>query len=487
MRRFAILVTVCGACCSSWATAAPFDQLSSRLQQYDDSAAESRQPSRRGSYASPSRYADSDVEPRQAPRRGGYVSQQRYDEPEVEPRQAPRRGSNASHQEFVPAEGDQEPWQDDGGWDGPCDDCCSGDWCNSGPCSGRGFWGRAEYLYWWVRGSNTPPLLTTSPDNTPQANAGILPDATVLFGDQRLNRTGRSGGRFTLGYGWDSCCASMGLEGSFLFLGNVTQNFVASSGGSPILARPFFNVQSGQQDADLLAFPNVVVGSFNAASTSRLLGFEVNLRRSIYNDCWRHVDVLAGYRFLQLNEGLQITTNTTSTDPDSPIEVGTAFAIRDSFNTRNSFNGGQLGLNWQYTDCRWTLDLLAKLALGGVSQQVSINGGTVVTPPGGAPISGTGGILALNTNTGTYNRNRFAVLPEFGANLKYQLTPCWRVNLGYTLLVLTNVARPGDQIDLQVDPNQFPPPIGTGTFPKFAFHDSDVWIQGINVGLECNF
>lgn len=67
MRRFAILVTVCGACCSSWATAAPFDQLSSRLQQYDDSAAESRQPSRRGSYASPSRYADSDVEPRQAP------------------------------------------------------------------------------------------------------------------------------------------------------------------------------------------------------------------------------------------------------------------------------------------------------------------------------------------------------------------------------------------------------------------------------------
>jgi hypothetical protein len=54
---------------------------------------------------------------------------------------------------------------------------------------------------------------------------------------------------------------------------------------------------------------------------------------------------------------------------------------------------------------------------------------------------------------------------------------------------VTNVIRPGDQVDLNVDPNQFPPPATSGPFtaPAFAFHDSDIWLQGLNVGLEYNY
>ena len=51
------------------------------------------------------------------------------------------------------------------------------------------------------------------------------------------------------------------------------------------------------------------------------------------------------------------------------------------------------------------------------------------------------------------------MLPEFGATLHYQINPLWRVNLGYTFLMLTNVLRPGDQIDTRLDPDQFPPPV----------------------------
>ena len=54
-------------------------------------------------------------------------------------------------------------------------------------------------------------------------------------------------------------------------------------------------------------------------------------------------------------------------------------------------------------------------------------------------------------------------------------------------MALTNVLRPGDQINLNIDPNQIPPLQNSGTFPAFAFNSSDIWLQGINFGIECNF
>lgn len=481
MRRFAILVAILAAFWSSWATASPPQRLAGRLQQYDQGVTPAR--ARRES-ATPARY--------QRPSRSTYPQARQADYQEAAP---------AYHREDLPpgqvaegpiAEGPvQNEWTGNPSWEygdgefyeGGFGDACGADCCGWGRAPG--LWGRAEYLYWWVRGGATPPLVTTSPDNTPRADAGVLPDAAILFGDERLNKSGRSGGRFTLGY-WFNCCDYTGIDTTFLFLGNVNQQYYNSSGGSPILARPFFNVNTELQDAQLLAFPGVVVGSISASSSSRVYGGDVNIRRALFVDCWTRFDVLAGYRYFRLAEDLGIDTRTTSIDPNSPVAVGTRFAIFDSFQTRNNFNGGQLGVNAQLINGCWTLDLLAKLAIGSTSQTVTINGGTTTTTPNGQTSSATGGVLALDSNIGTYNRNQFAVLPEFGVDLRYQLTPLWRLNLGYTLMVATNVVRPGDQIDLNIDPDQFPPNVG-GTQPKFVFHDSDVWLQGINFGIECNF
>src|SRR5262249_30067376 len=119
---------------------------------------------------------------------------------------------------------------------------------------------------------------------------------------------------------------------------------------------------------------------------------------------------------------------------------------------------------------------------------VGIDGRTAITLPSEPATNFTGGILALPSNIGGYHRGRFAVLPEFGATLHYQINPIWKVNAGYTLLILSNVVRPGDQIDTRVNTNQFPPAVpGPTTFPKFVFNDSDVWIQGVNIGLEACF
>ncbi len=452
MRQFAGVIAICVAC-SSWAMGAGGDQLSSRLKQYDQGPATTqlRQP-------------------------GNFPNN-----PQEEPA----------------ADGIADSYPGDSLWDDascPCgDDSC--DWSYY-PC--RHLWGRAEYLSWWVRGSNTPALLTTSPDTTPLGIAGVLPGATVVFGDQRMNQQGRSGGRFTLG-NWFGDGEKIGVEDTFFYLGNSSQSFQASSGGSPILARPFFdeavNPNTGAiigQNVVYVAFPNVASGTFKVASSSKLLGNEINLRRALYIDPFRRIDVLAGYRFVHLGESLQVSTNTTSlvtggTPPPPP--VGTTFAALDSFITRNQFNGGQLGLNTEFYNGRWGVDLRLKLAIGSVSQRVNIAGSTVVTEPSSTPVTNVGGVLALPSNIGQFNRNQFGVLPEFGVNLNYQLTPCWRVNVGYTLLGLTNVVRPGDQIDVRIDSNQIPPAATAGpfTFPRHVFHNSDLLVQGINVGLECNF
>ena len=61
---------------------------------------------------------------------------------------------------------------------GACDDaeCTS----NSifGPCGGvtlpHDDWVRAEALLWWTKGSHIPPLLTTSPDGTPNRKPAFL-------------------------------------------------------------------------------------------------------------------------------------------------------------------------------------------------------------------------------------------------------------------------------------------------------------------------
>ena len=207
---------------------------------------------------------------------------------------------------------------------------------------------------------HVPPLVTTSPDGTPVGDAGVLPNATILFGDQQINDKARSGGRFTVGY-WFDDCQTLGIENTFFFIGGSNDGYTASSSGSPILARPFFNTDTQENDSILLAYPQVVAGGINISSSRTIFSNEVNLRRGLYADCCRRVDILAGYRYMRLGETLDIATN--STDLQSS-ESGAQFVAQDRFSTNNNFNGGQLGLNLQYTYGCWTWGSAGQGGLG---------------------------------------------------------------------------------------------------------------------------
>jgi hypothetical protein len=79
-------------------------------------------------------------------------------------------------------------------------------------------------------------------------------------------------------------------------------------------------------------------------------------------------------------------------------------------------------------------------------------------------------------------------MPELGIAVGYDITCRLRVTCGYTILYWSKVVRPGDQIDTQVNPSQFPPGTLTGApYPQFTPRTTDFWAQGLNVGLELRF
>jgi Putative beta barrel porin-7 (BBP7) len=357
-------------------------------------------------------------------------------------------------------------------------------------------WITGEYLLWWVNGSHLPPLVTTSPASTPAASAGVLgtPGAAVLFGNTDVDDKARSGGRLTAGY-WLDCEQTWGVEASFFILNDTSHGRTAGSNGDPILARPFFNTATGKPDAELVAFPGILSGNVAATSSSDpLLGAEALVRRNLLAcdlGCGRgqfRLDALAGYRFLYLEEHLSVQENLTVTATDSPVPPGTTIQVGDRFDARNTFNGGEVGLAAEWRKGPWSLNLLGKLGLGETTSTVNINGSTGGTIPGSDPVVQTGGLLALGSNSGSHEGTHFSLVPQLDVSLGYQLTQSCRVTAGYSLLYWTDVARPGDQVDLAVNPALLPPAQPTDVQrPAFPFHRSSLSAQGLSVGITFRY
>jgi len=95
------------------------------------------------------------------------------------------------------------------GCEAPCCPKCR----NSANC--RQFWLQGDALLWWIKDSELPPLVTTSP----RTSLGVLgaPGTRVLAGGNTGNDA-RYGGRFTAGF-WVDDCRTWGAETTFLFLG----------------------------------------------------------------------------------------------------------------------------------------------------------------------------------------------------------------------------------------------------------------------------
>jgi len=374
--------------------------------------------------------------------------------------------------------------------EGDGQECSVTDWCRwpiFEPCGQLSF--RGEYLGWWTKSSSLPPLATTSPATTPRSRAGVLgqPGTEVLFGGNDGDQGAHPGGRLSLGY-WFSPCRETGLDVNYMFLGNSAATFDQASDGSVILARPFYDVRTALQNSVIIAYPGQQSGTLNIRDANELNSVEVLVRRAVLRECNRELDFLIGYRFGRFNESLAIDQSSTYISEVGQIPVGTVIQASDLFNARNEFNGGEIGFAARTRCCRWSLELLTKLAVGNTRSRMNVSGNTVVTVPDQSPVAYNSGVLALPTNIVDYQRNDFSVMPEFGVTLGYDLTCRLKATVGWSFLYWSSVMRPGDQVDTNVNPSQLPPGTLSGIpSPQFKPVMTDFWAQGLSIGLDYRY
>jgi Putative beta barrel porin-7 (BBP7) len=338
-------------------------------------------------------------------------------------------------------------------------------------------WVSTEYLNWWItRGPVGVPLVTTGDVGSPTGGALGNPNTRVLFGESPIDFGAFMGGRVSLGY-WFGADRRFGIEASGLLFGQKTNTFSLASdaAGNPFLAIP---VQiAGVETRFGIAGPLVppVTGSVVITSTSRLWGTDINAVRNIYRaDDWS-LDLLAGFRYYDLAERLQVDLASNGTVPDGAL----VFTTFDRFSARNQFYGGQLGAHATRQIGRYSVDLLGQVALGNTHQTVIASGGGAGSI-GGVPLPAVepGGVFTSPTNLGTFHYNNFSVVPQMQIKLGYDITRNLRATIGYDAIYWTGVLRPGNQIDHVIDSG------AAAIHPAPRSNRSDLWAHGFSVGLQ---
>lgn len=364
-----------------------------------------------------------------------------------------------------------------------CGDLAGGDCPDCGGVRSWGVWGSVEYLLLWQTGRDLPPLVTTDP------NAGALPTATVLFGNETIGDSVLSAGRVTAGLWLDSQDT---LGAAFRFLGTESErtgfSVASDANGVPLIGRPFTNTQFFPTPSALLvASPGFLSGSVDVTTSSDFYSGEALGRVNLDADDCSRLDLIGGYHTLLLDDGLTIRNQAVVVGGNLPI--GTRFNVLDDFNTRNEFHGGSIGVWYDSYRGPWTVSAMAKVSIGSMLQQVRVRGASQAVDAAGGTTDYVGGLLASRTNIGDFERRETTYVPEINLTLSRQLTKRLEFTMGYTFIYLSSVVLAGDQIDLNVNSAQL---FGGAILPPQdprppQFDDKEYFVHGLSFGLNYRF
>ena len=336
------------------------------------------------------------------------------------------------------------------------------EWDESIPFDGTSFgpppaliWGNIEFLGWWRKGRETPPLVTIGDPADAVPGAIGEPGTQLLFGGDRIGERIRPGGRINLGV-WIDPYETVGVGLNFYGLGEQTTRFNVSSDGAPLLAIPFFD--PGFVTNALVVAQAGQPGSIAIRSSADMFGGDLYLRGYAMQGYEVRIDWLAGYQTARIDEDLVIAA-------DSPGN----FFVQDSFATKNEFHGGSLGLSGQWWRGPWVAELFVKVGMGSMRQTVTVTGLN--------DLGQIGGLFVEGVDVAEFKRSHFAVVPETSLKVGYNLNPNARVSLTYSYIYFSNVVQPGDQIDTVV---------GDG-LDSAAFADHGYWAHGLGLSLDWRF
>jgi len=337
------------------------------------------------------------------------------------------------------------------------------------PCLPLGtWWFNGAFFLGKTENNAAPPLVTQGGSGIPGA-----PGVSILQGNQNIDHPFSSGFRLETGI-WMDRCQTWGIEGSFFYLTQSDSNISASSGGNPLLARPFVAQPGSVPSAAIVAAPGVSDGWITVDSPLSFMGADVNARVNLFCEDRVRLDFLSGYRFIRLAESLNVHSYS---DTFSGPATGSTTEILDSFHTVNYFNGGQIGLAGEYRFDRLFLAGSMKVAFGVNSAELDVSGWTRTQAPGGAPVTAPTGLLTQSTNSISTTDHFLSVVPEANFAVGYQINDRWRALIGYTFIYINNVARPGQIMDSS---------IGAG-HPAILTPNGNLWMQGINFAIEARF
>jgi hypothetical protein len=412
------------------------------------------------------------------------------------PRDQPGRGT--VQPEKIEAAPSPAPTEPSAAYSGPPAAPCvdGGDCCDSVGWGSR-CWVNVDYLWWWTKRRDLPPLVTTGDP----ASQGILgqPGTQILFGGPiRPEENGRSGIRVMAGT-WLGCEQTCGIEVGAFYFPSRDDHRILGSDLCTFLARPFFNLNDCVESSEITSQQGLARGSTHVRTPLDFWGAEINSIHKLCFGCAYRFDFLAGFRYLDLDEAVGID-ELIRVEEDLPPEfsefdrfAGATITVRDRFATRNRFYGGQVGLDGAFASGPWQVGVRGKVGLGVTRQTIDISGSQTIVFPNGVQNNFNGGLLALASNIGRHNDNEFSVVPEIGVNLGYRFNECVLAYVGYSFLYWSRVARAGDQIDRVVDvtqiPNFAPPDVRPTGFsrPAVLFAQSDFWAQGLNFGVELSW
>lgn len=374
------------------------------------------------------------------------------------------------------------------------------------PCREEGLtlyaWASIEQLVWWIKDSPlSVPLVTST--NTADGLPGFYnPNTVVLYGGRDID--------YDTAYGLKLACGifdpklNLGLEGSVFRLEDQVARFSHKVDplGTQSLGIPYFDAFDPAEvdNVFLIAFPDGLnYGGVNVTTSARFWGAEGNVATTIYaNDGWV-IDLLGGFRYFDLKESLRLSTASFPANPGVLFFEGNVFdrggvLTRDDFDTQNRFYGGQIGFRTETYLGRFYGSFKAVCAVGANHQYVSIRGSSTRVSNTGRVLdyNPTTGILAGPSNSIRISQDTATVIPVFEVTVGCDITSWLRAYAGYTFLYWGNVTRPGDQIQLLIDPRTIPTNASyvggvRADVPRNPFDRSDFWAQGLSFGLAVRF
>jgi hypothetical protein len=360
------------------------------------------------------------------------------------------------------------------------------DWSMHGPR----FRATAQYSLWWITPMNTPDLIQTVPSGIAQqsfAGGTPLPEGstTRYFPESRQLEFGAfSGVRGNLAVNFDR----FGLEVDYIYLPTVTKTGELFNAGTPSsVAQSYIRAGSNTPISLLASLDGSASGGIRSDVSSQLYGAELNARLPFYNFLTDVTDAVVGVRYLDLQESLNIYTR-------SDLNTGTSIVVQDSVHTTNRFYGAQVGFNGRINGtCRGIgFDSTGKMALGSVRQEATLSGSNTLFAPGAAADVENGGLYARGASLGTFSRDKFAMIYEQTFNVTYNFTANAQVFVGYSIIWISSVMRPGEAIDPYINDSNVrfvagAPAGNTVNRPAFNWNANDMWMQGMNFGVRLQY